>query len=82
MNIVITYRPVGISSHHQRLNCVNPSPNIQKNGLRIFHVDSNDIGTIDVIFAQSLLDIPTKDWELHYIDIPDLRLHKFNSYSN
>ncbi len=84
MNITMKYRRVGLTQKQHLLNCVNPSPLIKKNGLRIFFADTDIVGTtdIDLLFNESLKVVPSKDWELHSVEIPELKLYKFNPYTN
>jgi hypothetical protein len=79
MVIVIEYRKHLITAQEHLLNCVNP--NRSKNGLRRFTVDS-DSNDIEGIFTESLNTPPGNDWELHKVEIPELKLSKFNPYYN
>jgi hypothetical protein len=82
MNITIKYRRVGLTQKQHLLNCVNPSPLIQKNGLRVFYADTDVVGTtdIDLLFTESLYTPPNENWELHSVEISELKLFKFNPY--
>lgn len=82
MNITMKYRRVGLTQKQHLLNCVNPSPLIKKNGLRVFFADTDVVGTtdIDLLFQESLQCPPNDDWELHSVEISELNLYKFNPY--
>lgn len=82
MNIIIKYRRVGLTQKQHLLNCIDPNPFIQKQGLRIFHADTDVVGCTDIdsLFNESLITPPTTDWELHSVEIPELNLLKFNPY--
>lgn len=82
MNITMKYRRAGLTQKQHLLNCVNPSPLIKKQGLRIFNADTDIVGTtdIDLLFEESLKAIPAEGWELHSVAIPELNLSRFNPY--
>ena len=84
MNITMKYRRAGITQKQHLLNCVNPSPLIKKQGLRVFNADTDVIGTtdIDLIFNEAFKATPSDDWELHTVEIPELQLRRFNPYKN
>lgn len=48
MNITMKYRRVGLTQKQHLLNCVNPSPLIKRNGLRMFFADTDVVGTTDI----------------------------------